>query len=261
MSKRGAAPSSVPAPLRRTICAVTFSCVRSPIGVNSKRRCGYPKPHLAIADNLSGYDPPFGHDVVIDGLAAEPRVAATAELEDVVPSHAQVGLLDDDRQPGRLRRGFACARRDRKWRQRREQRERRRFAARRWCCAPQNYCSCLVPVKSVGASSHGGNTTYAEQTFQIERARAKTAADVRSPFRSRGIASRSTCGPSTSRSRIRFEIGPDVLSDMLGGGNPVDDAENVALCQRKRLRITAACSNALRRSALNEIRLDPRDFD
>ncbi len=24
-----------------------------------------------------------------------------------------------------------------------------------------------------------------------------------------------------SRSRIRFEIGPDVLSDMLGGGNPV----------------------------------------
>ena len=64
-----------------------------------------------------------------------------------------------------------------------------------------------------------------------------------------------------SRSRIRFEIGPDVLSDVLGGANPVDDAENVALCQRERLRITAACSNALRSSALNEIRLEPRDFD
>jgi hypothetical protein len=64
-----------------------------------------------------------------------------------------------------------------------------------------------------------------------------------------------------SRSRIRFEIGPDVLSDVLGGANPVHDAENVALCQRERLRITAACSNALRRSALNEIRLEPRDFD
>jgi len=64
-----------------------------------------------------------------------------------------------------------------------------------------------------------------------------------------------------SRSRIRFEIGPDVLSDALGGANPVHDAENVALCQRERLRITAACSNALRRSARNEIRLEPRDFD
>jgi hypothetical protein len=64
-----------------------------------------------------------------------------------------------------------------------------------------------------------------------------------------------------SRSRIRFEIGPDVLSDVLGGASPGDDAENVALCQRERLRITAACSNALRRSALNEIRLEPGDFD
>ena len=64
-----------------------------------------------------------------------------------------------------------------------------------------------------------------------------------------------------SRSRIRFEIGPDVLSDVLGGANPVHDSENVALCQRERLRIAAACSNALRRSALNEIRLEPRDFD
>jgi hypothetical protein len=64
-----------------------------------------------------------------------------------------------------------------------------------------------------------------------------------------------------SRSRIRFEIGPDVLSDVLGGANPVHDSENVALCQRERLRITAACSTALRRSALNEIRLEPRDFD
>jgi hypothetical protein len=64
-----------------------------------------------------------------------------------------------------------------------------------------------------------------------------------------------------SRSRIRFEIAPDVLSDVLGGANPVHDSENVALCQRERLRITAACSNALRRSALNEIRLEPRDFD
>jgi hypothetical protein len=64
-----------------------------------------------------------------------------------------------------------------------------------------------------------------------------------------------------SRSRIRFEIGPDVLSEVLGGANPVHDDENLALCRRERLRIVAACSNALRRSALNEIRLEPRDFD
>jgi hypothetical protein len=64
-----------------------------------------------------------------------------------------------------------------------------------------------------------------------------------------------------SRSRIRFEIGPDVLSDVLGGASPVHDEENVALCQRQRLQITAACSNALRRSSRNEIRLEQRDFD
>ena len=64
-----------------------------------------------------------------------------------------------------------------------------------------------------------------------------------------------------SRSRIRFEIGPDVLSEVLGGANPAPDDENLALCRRERLRIVAACSNALRRSALNEIRLEPRDFE
>ncbi len=64
-----------------------------------------------------------------------------------------------------------------------------------------------------------------------------------------------------SRSRIRFEIGPDVLGDVLGGATPVNDVDNVALCQRERLRITAACSNALRRSRRNEIRLEQSDFD
>ena len=29
-----------------------------------------------------------------------------------------------------------------------------------------------------------------------------------------------------SRSRIRFEIGPDVLSEVLGGANPVHDDDN-----------------------------------
>jgi hypothetical protein len=64
-----------------------------------------------------------------------------------------------------------------------------------------------------------------------------------------------------SRSRIRFEIGPDVLSEVLGGGNPVSHDDSLALCRRERLRIVAACSNALRRSALNEIRLLPGDFE
>jgi hypothetical protein len=63
-----------------------------------------------------------------------------------------------------------------------------------------------------------------------------------------------------SRSRIRFEIGSDVLSNVLGA-NPIHDAQSVVLCQRERARITAACSNALRRSARNEILLEPRDFD
>ncbi|MTD92846.1 hypothetical protein GIW81_00690 [Hyphomicrobium sp. xq] len=64
-----------------------------------------------------------------------------------------------------------------------------------------------------------------------------------------------------SRSRIRFEIGPDVLSEVLGSADPAHDDDNLALCRRERLRIVAACSNALRRSALNEIRLEPRDFE
>lgn len=64
-----------------------------------------------------------------------------------------------------------------------------------------------------------------------------------------------------SRSRIRFEISRDVLTDVLGGANLVHDQENIALCQRERRRITAACNNALRRSARNEIRLEPGDFD
>ena len=64
-----------------------------------------------------------------------------------------------------------------------------------------------------------------------------------------------------SRSRIRFEIGPGVLSEVLGGAHLVHDDERLALCRRERLRIVAACSNALRRSALNEIRLEPRDFE
>jgi hypothetical protein len=63
-----------------------------------------------------------------------------------------------------------------------------------------------------------------------------------------------------SRSRIRFEIGPDVLSEVLGA-NPIGHDETLALYRRERLRIVAACSNALRRSALNEIRLEPRDFE
>jgi hypothetical protein len=64
-----------------------------------------------------------------------------------------------------------------------------------------------------------------------------------------------------SHSRIRFEIGPEVLTGVLGGANAVGDDDNLALCRRERLRIIAACSNALRRSALNEIRLEPTDFE
>ena len=70
------------------MCAVTFNCVRSPSGREFERRCGNPQPHVAVADDLRRYDPTLRHDVVIDGLATEAQVVATAELEDVVTSHA-----------------------------------------------------------------------------------------------------------------------------------------------------------------------------
>ena len=71
-----------------------------PYGREFERRCGNPQPHIAVADDLRGYDPPLGHDVVIDGFAAEPQVVATAEPEDIVTSHAQIGLLEGDSQLG-----------------------------------------------------------------------------------------------------------------------------------------------------------------
>lgn len=60
---------------------------------------------------------------------------------------------------------------------------------------------------------------------------------------------------------IRFEIGTDVLTDVLGGGNPVADGRNVETCERQRARIQAACIRAAGRATGGKVHLVPADFD
>jgi hypothetical protein len=60
--------------------------------------------------------------------------------------------------------------------------------------------------------------------------------------------------------RVRFNIGPNILEDVLHGGNPVHDDANVALCKRERPRIEAACRRAFATRPSRQIKLEPSDF-
>ena len=44
--------------------------------------------------------------------------------------------------------------------------------------------------------------------------------------------------------RVRFAIGHEILTKVLGSGNPVHHKRNWVLCERKRKRIEAACRRA-----------------
>ena len=57
--------------------------------------------------------------------------------------------------------------------------------------------------------------------------------------------------------RVRFEVATDVLK-ALGGGNPVHSDDNVALCERERSRIEAACRNAFAEGPSPRILVDVR---
>jgi hypothetical protein len=65
----------------------------------------------------------------------------------------------------------------------------------------------------------------------------------------------------TVMGRVRFDIGPKILQDVLHGGNPVHGPANVALCERERLRIEAACRNAFAIRPSGQITLEPSDFN
>jgi hypothetical protein len=64
----------------------------------------------------------------------------------------------------------------------------------------------------------------------------------------------------TVMKRVRFYIGPNILEDVLHGGNPVHDDANVALCKRERPRIEAACRRAFATRPSRQIKLEPSDF-
>jgi hypothetical protein len=60
--------------------------------------------------------------------------------------------------------------------------------------------------------------------------------------------------------RVRFDIGPNILEDVLHGGNPVHDDANVALCEKERPRIEAACREAFANRPSTHVKLEPSDF-
>jgi hypothetical protein len=60
--------------------------------------------------------------------------------------------------------------------------------------------------------------------------------------------------------RVRFNVGPDVLREVLHGGNPVHDNANLALCKKEWSRIEAACRSAFANRPSASVDLRPVDF-
>jgi hypothetical protein len=63
-----------------------------------------------------------------------------------------------------------------------------------------------------------------------------------------------------SAKRVRFLINRLILTDVLSGGNPVDDDANLALCRAERARIEAACTHAFASRPADHIELRRIDF-
>jgi hypothetical protein len=64
----------------------------------------------------------------------------------------------------------------------------------------------------------------------------------------------------TVMGRVRFDLGSRILEDVLLGGNAVHNDANVALCDRQRPRIEAACRRAFASRPSSHIALEPSDF-
>ena len=74
-------------------------------------------------------------------------------------------------------------------------------------------------------------------------------------YPSRFVVSSGPMSQYTSESGLR--VATDVLK-ALGGGNPVHSDDNVALCERERSRIEAACRNAFAEGPSPRILVDVR---
>jgi hypothetical protein len=61
--------------------------------------------------------------------------------------------------------------------------------------------------------------------------------------------------------RVQFDIGSLILEDVLHGENAVHGEANVALCERERPRIEAACRRAFAIRPNTDIKLEPSDFN
>jgi hypothetical protein len=79
-------------------------------------------------------------------------------------------------------------------------------------------------------------------------------------FHSDGVLSCFLWADEPTMKRVRFNIGPKILEDVLPGGNPVHDDANVALCDRNRERIEAACRRAFANRPSERIDLQSNDF-
>jgi hypothetical protein len=51
-----------------------------------------------------------------------------------------------------------------------------------------------------------------------------------------------------------------ILEDVLHGGNAVHDDANMALCEKERARIEAACRRAFANRPSTRVKLEPSDF-
>jgi hypothetical protein len=60
--------------------------------------------------------------------------------------------------------------------------------------------------------------------------------------------------------RVRFNIGSEILQDVLHGKSPVHHEVNVNLCNRERHRIEEACRRAFANRPSESINLEPSDF-
>jgi hypothetical protein len=79
-------------------------------------------------------------------------------------------------------------------------------------------------------------------------------------FHSDGVLGCVLWADETVMKRVRFYIGPNILEDVLCSGNPVHDDANVALCEKERGRIEAACRRAFADRPGARIDLQPTDF-
>jgi hypothetical protein len=78
------------------------------------------------------------------------------------------------------------------------------------------------------------------------------------------FASDQSCGcvlhADAGNDHVRFDIRGVILTDSLGGGNPIHQDDNVKLRDQKRSMIEAACRHAYAERPAHHIALEQRHF-